>query len=180
MRDALMREGATLFVAQGTAKVSVEDIIAAAGVSRATFYGIFTNKQELLAAILAPVLEGGSARFRELADAPVDQIVPGIIRVYTDLWATAEDAMSLIAGIDPAVFAYLEDAHAAFSGALLELLQRAEASGQLANEDANLSFRVIARTAVPLLRVYSHRADWADLFRHAMMALLLRSGGPGS
>ena len=174
MRESLVREGAALFAAGGTAHVSVEDIIAAAGISRATFYGIFSNKQELMAAILAPVLEGGGAGFAALQGVPDDQIVPGIVRVYTDLWATSEHALSLIAGIDRAVFPYLEQGHQGFTSELRKLLQRAADAGLLANDDAELSFRVIARTAVPLLKVFTDRADWAELFRHAMIGMLLK------
>lgn len=174
MREELVRAGTRLFAAKGTAAVSVEDIIAEAGISRASFYGIFANKHELLGAILSPVLEGGGAGFRALHSAPPAEIVPGIIRVYTDLWATGEGALSLIAGIDKSVFAYLRDGHEAFTASLRGLLIRAGTAGRLRNGDAELSFRVIARTAVPLLRVYADRPDWAELFRDAMTGLLLQ------
>ena len=50
----------------------------------------------------------------------------------------------------------------------------------LANDDAELSFRVIARTAVPLLKVFTDRADWAELFRHAMIGMLLKADANNS
>lgn len=177
MRDALVQAGTDLFATRGTGAVSVEDIIAVAGVSRATFYGIFDNKYELLAEILRPVLAGGAAAFAGLADAPADEILPGIIRVYTDLWATEEQALVLIAGIDRGVFPFLEQGHGDFTAALRALLTRAAEAGRLVNDDAELSFRVIARTAVPLLRVYADRPDWAELFRHAMIGMLLKPQG---
>ncbi len=174
MREELVRAGTKLFAANGTAAVSVEDIIAEAGISRATFYGVFANKHELLGAILSPVLAGGIAGFRALDQAPPAEIVPGIIRVYTDLWATGERALTLIAGIDQSVFGYLGDSHEAFTASLRGLLLEAGAAGCLRNGDAELSFRVIARTAVPLLRVFADRPDWAALFRDAMTSLLLQ------
>jgi len=174
MREELVRAGTRLFADKGASAVSVEDIIAKAGISRATFYGIFANKHELLGAILSPVLEGGITGFRALDEASPAEIVPGIIRVYTDLWATGDGALTLIAGIDQAVFGYLRDDHDAFTASLRGLLIQAGAAGCLRNDDAELSFRVIARTAVPLLRVFADRPDWVELFRDAMTGLLLQ------
>ena len=43
-REKLLAAGAKLFVSRGIAGVSVAELIAEAGVSRATFYGFFANK----------------------------------------------------------------------------------------------------------------------------------------
>ena len=51
-------------------------------------------------------------------------------------------------------------------------LVRAEAGGQLRNDSAMDSFRVLTRTAVPLLRVYQDHPDGQRLYRESMTALL--------
>ena len=50
-RERLLEVGARLFVERGISNVSVEELIDAADVSRATFYGFFANKNELVVAI---------------------------------------------------------------------------------------------------------------------------------
>jgi len=47
--------------------VSVEDVIAEADVSRATFYGLFSSKYGLLEGILNPLFELATRRIQELA-----------------------------------------------------------------------------------------------------------------
>ena len=152
MRAELVSAGAALFARGGIGAVSVEDIIEAAGVSRATFYGIFANKQELLAAILEPVFNEGAAALDALAGAHAEEIVPGIAQVYEALWATRRDAMCLIAGIDQSVFPYLREGHDRFTSSLRRQLEEVQAAGLLRNSSAELSFRVVARTAVPVSR----------------------------
>jgi TetR/AcrR family transcriptional regulator of autoinduction and epiphytic fitness len=174
MRDELVAAGEKLFVANGFAAVSVEDLIAAAGVSRATFYDIFANKQELAAAILEPVLTAGVEALDALAPAPPADILPGLIHVYEELWANRRNALCLIAGIDESVFPLVRDGHERFTTRLRRLLETAEGAGMLRNASAQLSFRVLARTAVPLLRVYADEPNWRALFRDAMAGLLVK------
>ena len=59
VRDRLLETGARLFAERGLSNVSVEDLIDAVGISRATFYGFFGNKSELAVAVLIPVFESG-------------------------------------------------------------------------------------------------------------------------
>ncbi|HEY5624119.1 MAG TPA: helix-turn-helix domain-containing protein, partial [Gammaproteobacteria bacterium] len=55
MREALLTAGARQFAARGVAQVSVEDLLAEADVSRATFYDMFSSKYNLLESILNPI-----------------------------------------------------------------------------------------------------------------------------
>ena len=52
--------------------VSVEELIAEADVSRATFYGLFSSKYSLLDGILNPIFELATRRIRELCAGPPD------------------------------------------------------------------------------------------------------------
>ena len=63
MREALLTAGARQFVNRGVARVSVEDLLAEADVSRATFYAMFSNKYSLLENILNPILTRRPRRF---------------------------------------------------------------------------------------------------------------------
>ena len=56
MREALLQAGARQFSARGIDTVSVEDLLEEADVSRATFYDIFPNKNNLLKDIINPCL----------------------------------------------------------------------------------------------------------------------------
>jgi hypothetical protein len=51
--------------------------------------------------------------------------------------------------------------------------ERAAAGGQLRNACADYSFRVLSRTAVPLLRVYADHPDGERLFAESLTALLV-------
>lgn len=175
MRAALLAIAARQFARRGVAPVSVEDLIAEADVSRATFYGLFANKYSLLEDILNPVFDVATKRIRELRRRPAAEAVDGLVDVYWSLWTTHRDALDLIPAVDSESFAHFEKQHEALQAALLELLQGVERADLLRNGSAHYSLKVIARTAVPLLRVYDGHAAAAALFRDAVRGLLLRA-----
>lgn len=47
IREKLMREGEKLFVAYGVKKVTVDDLVQAAGIAKGSFYAFYTNKEHL-------------------------------------------------------------------------------------------------------------------------------------
>lgn len=170
--DDIVGVAGRLMAGQGIGAVSVEQILLGAGVSRGTFYSYCRNKTDLVVAIIAPVFDEGVAALAPLAEAPPPEVVPGIVALYLDLWQRHRHALMLIPGIDAAAFSRLRSAHLGFTGAMRAALQRAAAAGQLRNGSADYSFRVIARTAVPLLRVYDDHPDAARLYRDSLVALL--------
>jgi AcrR family transcriptional regulator len=174
MKSLLLAAGARQFAARGIAQVSVAELIAEADVSRATFYAFFSSKYSLLESILNPIFEQATAAFRGLAGDPA-AVVDGIVDVYLALWATHRDGLLLIPLIDQETFRHFAPRHRDLNDALLGLLERAERAQVLRNGSAQYSLKVIARTAVPLLRVYDGHAAGADLFRDALRGLLLRA-----
>lgn len=182
MRDALIEVGARLFADQGVENVSVEEIIERAGISRRTFYGFFANKYELVGSILDPVLQAGVRQLEALAKGPVEEAIPGIIDFYLRQWESQRDALQIIGLVGHEVLAYIESGHAAFGRAMRRVLEHAEAGGMLRNDRADYTFKVISRTAVPLLKVYRDHPDIAAVYRESMLALLARpqftEGGP--
>ena len=170
--DDILAVAGRLMAERGIGVVSVEQILLGAGVSRGTFYSYCKNKTDLLVAIIAPVFDEGTAVLGPLAGAPPGEVVPGIITLYLDLWRRHRHALMLIPGIDSTAFARLRPRHIAFTGALQSALEGPAAAGRLRNGSADYSRRVIARTAVPLLRVYDEHPDGPRMYRDSLTALL--------
>ena len=59
--------------------------------------------------------------------------------------------------------------------ALKGVLARAEEAGALLNDDAMMSFKVISRTAIPLLKIYAAHPQGEDLYRRSMLGLLAKA-----
>jgi AcrR family transcriptional regulator len=174
VRERLLEKSAELFVDRGIAKVSVEELIEVVGISRATFYGFFANKNELAASILMPVFDDGYALLAELKELPPQQAIEQLIDVYLQLWKEHRHALLLTGQIDPATFAYIREQHNRFSDALLQILNTVRAAGLLRNNSAEITCMVLAKTTVPLLRVYQAHDDFEHIYRESILALLVR------
>lgn len=170
--ENLMAVAGRIMAENGVAAVSVEQILLAAGMSRGTFYGFCRSKTDLVVAVLEPVFAEGTTALEALAAKPAADIVPGIVELYADLWRRRRDALLLIPGVDAAAFARLRQAHGAYTGAMQKALERAARGERLRNGSAAYTFKVITRTAVPLLRVYQDHPDGERLYRESMTALL--------
>jgi len=175
LRQKLLETGGRLIAEQSLAQISVEDILAEVGVSRRTFYRYFENKYELAAHIINPALEGGAQILDEVSHGASQNAVPGIIDCYLNLWESNHTALNIIAAIEPEVMPYLEESHKNFGSALKTVLSIAEDAGSLRNNSVNYSFKVISRTAVPLLKVYAGHPELVRLYRESMTALLEKS-----
>jgi AcrR family transcriptional regulator len=174
-KASLLAVGARQFATRGIAPVSVEELIAEADVSRATFYALFSSKYSLLESILNPIFELATRRVRELRERPAEEAVDGLVEVYWSLWTTHRDGMLLIPLVDQETFTHFERQHRALQDALLDLFLVLERADLLRNGSAQYSLKVIARTAVQLLRVYDGHPAAALLFRDALRGLLLRA-----
>ena len=174
-RAALLVVGARQFAQRGIAPVSVEELIAEADVSRATFYAMFSSKYSLLEGILNPIFDVATRQIRALCSRPAGEAVDGLVDVYWSLWTTHRDGLLLIPLVDQETFKHFERQHRALQDALLDLLLGVERADLLRNGSAQYSLKVIARTAVQLLRVYDGHAAAAAMFRDAVRGLLLRA-----
>jgi AcrR family transcriptional regulator len=173
-REKLLQVGARLFVERGIAHVSVEQLSRHAGVSRATFYGFFENKNELAAAILIPVFESGSLELEKIGKLKPRAAATRLIDLYLNLWQEHRDALLLTANFGPAAFAYIQPNHDAFNSALEDALDVIGSGGLLRNGSTQLTLDLIAKTAIPLLRVYKNSDDLESLYRESMLALLIK------
>ena len=174
-RAALLAVGARQFAERGIAPVSVEELIVEADVSRATFYAMFSSKYSLLEGILNPIFDVATRAIRALCSRPPAEAVDGLVDVYWSLWMTHRDGLLLIPLVDQETFKHFERQHRALQDALLDLLLGVERADLLRNGSAQYSLKVIARTAVQLLRVYDGHAAAAAMFRDAVRGLLLRA-----
>ena len=173
-REKILAAGARLFVARGIASVSVAEIIAAADLSRATFYGFFANKNELAAAILMPVFDSGLAALDKLNGLPPRAAADGLIDTYLYLWQEHKNALLLTGIIDSGVFPYIATQHQLFNESLHRILQAIESGGLLRNDSAELTLEVLAKTGIPLLRIYNNHDELEKLYRDSMLALIIR------
>jgi len=175
MREALLTAGARQFAARGIATVSVEDLLAEADVSRATFYGFFSSKYKLLETILNPIFEKGTRAMEALEERPASGGLDGILAIYLELWRDHREGLLLIPAVDPSAFKHFETQHRALNDALLRVLIKAEKANLLRNGSASYSLKIIARTAIPLLKVYASHPAGDALFEDTMKALLVRT-----
>lgn len=70
-RKSIIQEGKNLFWKYGFRKVTVEEISAAANVSKVTFYKFFTNKTELIKTILNDLLHHSISQYRKIMDSDI-------------------------------------------------------------------------------------------------------------
>jgi AcrR family transcriptional regulator len=175
MREALLTAGARQFASRGVAHVSVEDLLAEADISRATFYDIFPTKNNLLESIINPIFEMATLSVLELRQASAHAGLTGILDTYLELWRAHREGLLLITAVDAATFRHFEDRHRSLNDALYQVLSKAERAGLLRNGSAEYSLKVIARTAIPLLKIYDDHPSGDALFVGAMTALLTRA-----
>ena len=175
MRGALLAAASRQFASRGSAAVRVEELIAEADVSRATFYRFFPNKYSLLEELLNPIFEEALALLQRHDASPPAAGLDALIGVYWQLWSRHRDGMLLIPLVDGETFRHFAGRHAALNEALARILVRAEKADLLRNGSAQYSLKVIARTAIPLLRVFDGHPAGEALFRDALNGLLLRT-----
>jgi AcrR family transcriptional regulator len=93
-REALLRAGVKVFAERGYHPVNVEDVLAAAGVSRATFYVHFASKEDLFTAVVDELLREQSAYLLDLQQeflAAGGDLAGAIGRVLTTIAAQAAE-----------------------------------------------------------------------------------------
>lgn len=175
VRDRLLETGARLFVERGLSNVSVEDLIDAVGISRATYYGFFGNKSELAAAALNPVFDSGIAALAETLPQNPQAKGRKLVDMYLELWEKHRDALLLTSLVDSTVFPLIRQPHDQFGVAIREVLQAIADADLLRNGDADLSYLMLAKTGIPLLQLYQSHPDFETVYRESMLALLLKN-----
>jgi hypothetical protein len=93
--------------------------------------------------------------------------------MYLDLWKSSPDSLRVSTRVGGVHFYLFEDVHLTFREKLVQTLQSIEASGIFLNGSANLTGRLLARTAIPVLETYSQHNEFEKLFRRSMRGFLL-------
>ena len=172
-RQRIVSESASLFVAHGYENVSVEQIIAATGIARSSFYRFFANREEVLASIIRPVFVAGLAHLATITARDARGVLSGIFAAYLALWAASPNALRLSTRTGGVHFELFRDVHTPFRERITTLLHLVQQGGELLNGSADYTARLIARTAVPVLEIYHRDARCPELFRSTMSGLLL-------
>jgi hypothetical protein len=137
---------------------------------------MFSSKYNLLESILNPIFDKATGAIAALTGLPAADGIAGILTTYVDLWREHREGLLLITVVDAQTFRHFEDRHRDLNDAIFAILARAERDNLLRNGSAEYSLKVIARTAIPLLRVYDEHPAGEALFADAMRALLTRAG----
>jgi AcrR family transcriptional regulator len=97
VRSLLARTALELFAAKGYDNTTVDEVAAAAGVSRRTLFNYFRNKEDLALSSLAEQGELIAARFAERpADEGVWESLHAAFRVLDEIETTAERRLELV------------------------------------------------------------------------------------
>ena len=169
----ILDASARLFIERGFDKVSVEDIIAAAGIARSSFYRLFANRKDVLTQIVRPVFERGTRLLRSPRDADARTAMDHIFSTYLTLWQDDSQALKVSMRVGGSYFELFREAHQAYREQIMALLNQAEAAGVLLNGSADRTARLIARTAIPCLEIHADMPDMPTYFFNSMRGLLL-------
>jgi AcrR family transcriptional regulator len=183
-RARIMSAAQTAFAEQGFAAASVDEIVAAARVSRTSFYRFFTNKEECLLAIFTEAMEALGRTFSEIASkdaSPEEKIRLGAHAIVEGLASDPELARVLlveVVGATPAIERARLEARLAFARLLEAELRRYPAWRRASSEETEL---VAVATMAAIAESVSHlvaagrAAEWESitepLARFAMRAL---------
>ncbi|MDH3510173.1 MAG: TetR/AcrR family transcriptional regulator [Gammaproteobacteria bacterium] len=175
-RQRILDVSARLFIAKGFENVSVEEIIEAAEIARSSFYRFFSNREQVLANIIRPVFEQGVIELEKISTSDPADTMSGIFDTYLKLWNNSPDALRVSTRVGGIYFYLFEDVHTVFRVRLAGLLNAIESSGIFINNSADYTGRLLARTAIDVMEVYSREEDFAELFHKTMTGCLLNTG----
>ena len=137
-RDQILEAARELFTINGFHDTSMDEIIAAAGMSSGGVYGYFSGKEAIIAAIAQQVVSGITATVNDvLKTEPVPPIAEVLRRliVQIDILADGPGRLALQvwgeAQRDPVIAALAAAEGANVRAAVRELVRRAHADGQL-------------------------------------------------
>lgn len=171
-RAAILQAASYLFANHGPEAVRLDDIADKADVSRGTLYSHFVSKEELIRAIVTPILETAVAETKKLTRGSARQRIGALLQLYLNLWANHQDALRLSHRLRNVSLADSAKLHQAFHGAVLDVLSYAARARILRTTDPNVACRMIMRVTVPMLEVCSSHPQGQEMFVQGMCGLL--------
>jgi TetR/AcrR family transcriptional regulator len=174
-RRRILAAAAGRFAAAGPDAVRLDEVAETADVARGTLYSHFRTKDELLSAIVRPVLERAVRQASGLARLDARRGVEGLLGVYLDLWRDYPDALRIAyKAQDLPIGADVLALHRRFLKGVMRVFDRAARAGVLRSGDAVLAAHVLRQVAVPLLELYAESPRWDALFVESVEGLLLK------
>jgi AcrR family transcriptional regulator len=171
-RQRIVANAARQFAAAGPDAVRMDQVAQSADVARGTLYSHFPTKDDLLCAIVEPVLELAARRAAALARRGASEGVDGLLVLYLELWRTHPDALRIAYRAHDIPVGSVGVLHGRFIKGVMRVLERANRAGLLRAGDAALAGLVLRQVAVPLLELYAGRADRERLFAESVRGLL--------
>lgn len=171
-RERIVASAARQFAAAGPDAVRLDQVAEAADVARGTLYSHFPTKDELLGAIVEPVLELAARRAAALARCRPHEALDGLLALYLDLWREYPDALRIADKARGIPVGRVATLHGRFIKGVMQVLERAGGAGLLRVGDPALAGQVLRQVAVPLLELYAGQPACETLFRESVLGLL--------
>lgn len=169
-RRRIVEAAARLFIQKGASAVSADEIAAAAGVSRRSFFNHFAAKDELYAGVAAPILEEASRLVRGRLDRPDPDY--GIGGLCGELWLTWGRDLEIIYSMDLGRTGRLADLHSAYRDAFGRFVAGWLASRGLSPDFTPLASRLVYRCFLPVFAALADEPDGVARAGVALEALL--------
>ena len=167
----ILHSSAALFTAASIDGVSVEAIIADAGIVRSSFYRHFKGKSELLKAIIDPMFFAAADKLVMLESKYGRVLFDGIADIYIWLWQEHRHALLLSGSIGPGQFPLVMESHNRFADALMKNIERLGREGLLLTS-AEKATKLAANASIPMLKILG---DDPESFRRVFAGALLKS-----
>jgi AcrR family transcriptional regulator len=158
-RDRILHHAAELFAARGFLDTGIGDILAAADVSRGTFYAHFDGKEAVLGAILeafaralADTLSPVTTRSAASAHAELLANITRVLALVDASPAPARILLAQAASLPPELLTHLERLLDAARGLIVRALQAGAALGLVRPGDHALRARLILGAFLEALR----------------------------
>ena len=176
-RERIVAAAARRFAQAGPDAVRLDEVADAADVARGTLYSHFRTKDDLLYAIVEPVLQVAVRKAAGLGRLDARQGVEQLLRLYLDLWHAYPDALRIAHKAQDTPLGDLGTLHRSFLKGVMRVFDRAGRAGILRSGDPMLAGHVMRQVAVPLLELYGGHADGDRLFVEGLRALLVTEPG---
>ncbi len=173
-RDRIVEVAGRRFADAGPDTVTLDEIAEAADVARGTLYSHFRTKDDLLCAIVEPVLRLAIRKTSALGRLDAKTGIDRLLALYLELWRDHPDALRIAYRAQDMPVGDLGALHRSFLRAVLQVFEKANDAGILRPGDPMLAGHVMRQVAVPLLELYGPHQGGARLFVDGLRGLLLR------
>lgn len=172
-RDRIVAAAARRFADEGPDAVRLDEIAAEADIARGTLYSHFRTKDDLLCAIVEPVLQTAVKKIAPLGRLDARDGLDGLLQLYLELWHAYPDALRMAYKAQDMPLGGLGTLHRSFLKGVLRVFENATRAGLLRSGDPMLAGHAMRQIAVPLLELYARHADGDRLFVEGLRGLLL-------